>query len=69
MDFITLPQMNSSGRWANSGVDINLDNLSLGGPKKSSAPSMKQLQTTTIPSIPAQPPSGKFLIVNQNINY
>ncbi|XP_071539795.1 uncharacterized protein [Panulirus ornatus] len=47
----------SRGTWANSGVDINLDNLTLGGLKKAPAPSMNQLQTvsTTIAPVISQP--------------
>ncbi|KAK7068721.1 Clathrin interactor 1 [Halocaridina rubra] len=45
----------AKGTWANSGVDINLDNLSLGGVKKAPAPSMNQLQTITSPGVPSVP--------------
>ncbi|XP_068241713.1 clathrin interactor 1 isoform X4 [Palaemon carinicauda] len=46
--------------WANSGVDINLDNLTIGGIKKAPAPSMNQLQTT-MPIVGAQPQPGLML--------
>lgn len=46
--------------WANSGVDINLDNLSIGGVKKPPAPSMNQLQTT-MPTVAAQPHPGLMM--------
>ncbi|XP_042880346.1 clathrin interactor 1-like isoform X4 [Penaeus japonicus] len=48
----TIPA-NLPNKWANSGVDINLDNLSLGSNKKAPAPSMNQLQTG--PPMPQMP--------------
>lgn len=47
--------MQSKGTWANSGVDISLDNLTLSGMKKVPAPSMNQLQGGTSPVIQPQP--------------
>lgn len=48
----SLSMQNQNNLWANSGVNINLDNI-LGGPQKSPAPSMNQL------SSPA--PTGGFM--------
>lgn len=45
----------SKGTWANSGVDISLDNLTLSGMKKAPAPSMNQLQGGASPVIQPQP--------------
>ncbi|KAK4321678.1 hypothetical protein Pmani_007539 [Petrolisthes manimaculis] len=66
---VTFPagQQQIQGTWANSGVDINLDNLSLGGIKKTHAPSMNQLQTTPIltPGLkPTSPPPATPPAVN-----
>ncbi|ROT76183.1 hypothetical protein C7M84_005251 [Penaeus vannamei] len=54
-------------KWANSGVDINLDNLSLGSNKKTPAPSMNQMQTVTptLPQIPGQTHPGMMMGGNQ----
>ncbi|XP_076061272.1 clathrin interactor lqfR isoform X2 [Oratosquilla oratoria] len=45
---------NPKGMWSNTGVDINLDNLSSGGLRKAPPPSMNQLQTST-PASPVNP--------------
>lgn len=51
------------GTWANSGVDINLDNLTIGGIKKPAPPSMNQLQTVTpvAPPMAPQPHPGMII--------
>lgn len=62
----TIPA-NLPNKWANSGVDINLDNLSLGSNKKTPAPSMNQMQTVTptLPQIPGQTHPGMMMGGNQ----
>lgn len=53
----------SRGTWANSGVNISLDNLTLGAMKKAPAPSMNQLQTVgpTIQPMPTQTHPGMVM--------
>lgn len=47
----SLSMQNQNSLWANSGVNINLDNI-LGGPQKAAAPSMNQLGSPLPGSIP-----------------